>query len=123
MRTLNLVQYAAETGGTTDADVLGHIHAGLRSVPPTKTYRKFFADKLAELQAKRHATLEAYEAAIDAGEIARPPTPTLEERAKGEGPAAEAAQRLIAKREARLAAKAAQSEGEDTSNASRGKTT
>lgn len=102
MRTLNLAQYARETGGTTDADVESHLHAGMRSVPPTKTYRAWFDRTLRELQAKRDATREAYRAAIAAGEIVEPSKPTLEEIATGEGSAAEAARRLIAKRAAKL---------------------
>lgn len=37
------------------AAVDGHIHAGLRSVPQTKTYRRWNAKELARLQAERDA--------------------------------------------------------------------
>lgn len=114
MRALHLAQYARETGGTTDADVESHIHAGLRSVRQTKTYRAFFERKLAKLQAARDATREAYRAALAAGELAEPAKATLEEIAMGEGSAAEAARRLIAKRagEHKSPARADHNEGE-----------
>lgn len=105
VRTLNLEQYAKETGGKTDADVQGHIHAGLRSVKQTKTYRRFFDTKLRDLQRQADVTRDAYRAAIAAGEIVAPAKPSLEETAKGEGEAAAAARRLIEKRVARAALK------------------
>lgn len=101
MRTLNLTQYAAETGGATDHDVRSHIHAGLRSVKQTKTYRRWFDEKLRDLQRKADVTREAYRAALAAGEIAEPAKATLEEIATGEGEAAAAARRLLAKKAAR----------------------
>lgn len=103
MRTLNLTQYAVETGGKTDHDVQSHIHAGLRSVKQTKTYRRWFDAKLRDLQREADVTREAYRAAVAAGEIAMPTKASLEEIAKGNGEAAAAARRLIAKREARAA--------------------
>jgi hypothetical protein len=100
-RVLNLVQFACETGGTTDHDVESHIHAGLRSAPTTKTHKAFYERKLRELQAKRDDTRAAYDRAVASGEIVPPAKPTLEEIASGEGQAAEAARRLIAKRDAK----------------------
>lgn len=102
-RSLTLAQFAAETSGTTTADVDGHIHAGLRSKPRTKTFAKFYATQLTALQNKRDATLSAYREAIARGEIAAPQGSTLAEIAAGEGSCAEAARRVIAKRAARLA--------------------
>jgi hypothetical protein len=100
---MNLEQFARAFGGKTDADVLGHIHAGLRSAPTTKTYKRFYASKLAELQAERDATRERYRAALAAGTIRAPEPPSLEQTAQGEGEAAEAARRVLAKRAARRA--------------------
>lgn len=36
-----------------DAEVQGHIHAGLRSAPTTKVYKKWYTKKLGELQDAR----------------------------------------------------------------------
>jgi len=101
--TLNLVQYAQAIGGITDADVLGHIHAGLRSAPQTKTHRRFMETKLLDLQAKRDATRAAYEQAVAEGKIRCPAPPTLEERASGhpDNPSVQAALRLLEKKKAR----------------------
>jgi hypothetical protein len=101
MRTLNLEQFAREVGGTTDADVQGHIHAGLRSAPTTKTYKRFFERKLRELQAARDATVARYRAGLAAGEFRAPAPPSLEETARGDDEAAAAARRVLAKRAAR----------------------
>lgn len=97
--TLTLTQYAARTGGTTSDDVYMHIQAGLRSLPANR--RAWYERTTAELQRKRDATTAAYETAIAAGEVIRPAPATLEERAAGEGEAAEAARRVLAKRVAR----------------------
>ncbi len=104
MRVMNLVQFAIETGGTTDHDVLSHIHAGLRSMPTTKTYRRFYDRTLAMLQAQRDATIAAYRLAIANGEICAPEPPTLEQIAEGDTQAAEAARRVLEKRKERLKA-------------------
>lgn len=100
-RVLNLEQYARETSGTTDADVQGHIHAGLRSKPTTKTYARWYDRKLRELQDARDATRTAYRAALASGELVAPERPSLDVVAAGEGSAAEAARRILAKRAAR----------------------
>ena len=68
-RPLTLVQFAHEHGLVTTADVESHIHAGLRSMPTTKTYARWNAATLAKLQSERDATTAAYRAAIQAGEI------------------------------------------------------
>jgi len=104
-RVMTLAQFAAATGGKTTADVDGHIHAGLRSKPGTKTYARFFDRKFAQLRAERDATKAAYDAAIAAGEIAAPAAETLEEIAERDTEQGEAARRVIAKRAARKAAK------------------
>ena len=96
-----LSEFAAATGGKTDLDVQGHIHAGLRSAPTTKTYRRWFDKRLADLQEQRDATRAAYEKAIALGEIEAPPRRTTEEIAAGEGEQAEAARRCLLKRAAR----------------------
>ncbi len=100
-RVLTLVQFAVETGGKTDHDVESHIHAGLRSRPTTKTYARWFDRTLRELQAARDATREQYRAALASGEIIEPARPSLATVAAGEGAAAEAARRVLAKRAAR----------------------
>jgi hypothetical protein len=100
-RVLNLVQFAVETGGKTDHDVESHIHAGLRSKPGTKTYARWYDRTLRELQDARDATRTAYRAALASGELVAPERPSLEVTARGEGAAAEAARRVLAKRAAR----------------------
>ena len=100
-REVSIEMFAKELGGKTSADIQGHIHAGLRSAPQTKTYRRFFERVLKELQDSRDRTLELYQAAIERGDIVPPKPQTLEEVAQGEGPAAEAAQRVLLKRACR----------------------
>ena len=43
-----------------DAEVQGHIHAGLRSAPTTKTYNRWYWRKLTELQDARDAAREEW---------------------------------------------------------------
>lgn len=104
-RTLNVEQFAAETGGVTEHDVQSHIHAGLRSRPSTKTYARWFDRTFDALRRRRDETEAAYEAAVAAGQIARPAAATLEDRAAGhpDNASTAAAQRLLAKKAARLA--------------------
>lgn len=52
-----------------DAEVQGHIHAGLRSAPQTKTYTKWWWARLSELQDKRDAARTAWR------EVAPPEAP------------------------------------------------
>lgn len=105
-REMTLEAFAKARGLLTEADVQSHIHAGLRSAPTTKTYARWNKRKLAELQDAQDATVAAYEAAVDAGEIERPKPLTLEERAAGhpDNPSTQAALRLLAKRNARRTA-------------------
>jgi len=107
-RIQTLEAFAAERGMKTDADVQGHIHAGLRSAPTTKTYARWNARALAELQAAAAATKAAYRAAIDAGEIDAPRR-TLADAAAGhpDNASTQAAIRMLAKRAASAAAGAA----------------
>lgn len=103
--TQNIYEFARLRGLVTDADVQGHTHAGLRSAPQTKTYKRFYERKLLELLNAWGATKKAYEAAIEAGEILRPARRTTEEIAQGHPDLAstQAALRILAKREARKA--------------------
>lgn len=101
----NLYQFAAERGLITTADVQGHIHAGLRSAPTTKTYDRWNRTKLAELQTARDETTRLYEAAITSGEIETREQTRMErlhEVAAGHpnSTATQAARRLLAKAEA-----------------------
>jgi hypothetical protein len=50
-------QFCAQNGYASDFEVLGHIHAGLRSAPTSKTYRRWYERKTRELQASRDAGL------------------------------------------------------------------
>ena len=45
-----------------DAEVQGHIHAGLRSAPTTKTYKRWYWKKLTDLQDARDAAREEWRA-------------------------------------------------------------
>jgi hypothetical protein len=98
--TLNLEQFSRLVGGTTSADVLGHIHAGLRSAPQTKTHKRFMERRYHELQEAVAATKEAYEQGIVEGRILRPRPLTLEERASGhpDNPSVQAARRILERR-------------------------
>lgn len=102
---MNLAQFARATGGVTTHDVDSHIMAGLRCAPRTKTYRRYYDRKLAELQEKRNATKAAYDLAIAEGRIRRPAPLTLEEKASGhpDNPSVQAAIRLLEKCRARQA--------------------
>ena len=98
---MTLEQFARKHGLITDADVQGHIHAGLRSAPTTKTYARWNAAKLAELQQARDATRAAYNEAISRGEIRKPDYwERIEAKANGhdDNPSVQAARRLLQKR-------------------------
>lgn len=101
---MNLQQFAASRGLVTDAEVQGHLHAGLRSAPQTKTFKRFFDRKLLELQQARDETRRLYEEAIALGEIQRPEPLSLAEKAQGhpDNPATQAALRVLAKRAGRV---------------------
>lgn len=94
-------QFVADRGLTGDADVQGHIHAGLRSAPTTKTYARWNAKKLRELQDARTDARRLYRAAIERGEI-RAPTfwENLQATAEGhsDNESVQAARRVLAKR-------------------------
>lgn len=110
-RMQNLAQFCRAHGFSTDYDVLGHIHAGPRSAPQTKTYQRWNDRTLAELQASRDAGIAAYRLAVERGELIPPPKPSLEETAAAypDTERGQAAARLLAKRAARQsAAKATQ---------------
>jgi hypothetical protein len=101
-----LAEFAKEHGLITTADVDGHIHAGPRSAPQTKTYHRRNANRLASLQAARDATVAAYRAAIASRRIREA---TSGERllmtvaGHPDNLATQAAQRVLAKRAARAA--------------------
>ena len=102
-------QFAAENGLVTTADVDGHIHAGLRSKPQTKTYDRWFAAKLAQLQKAREDARRIYRTAIARGEFREPTSfERLESKAAGhdDNASVQAARRVLAKREARRQAAA-----------------
>ena len=69
---MTLAQFAHTHSLTTTADVQGHIHAGLRSMPVTKSYRRNYGRILTRLQDARDATTTAYRDAVDRGEIREP---------------------------------------------------
>lgn len=107
MKVQNLVQFAQERGLVTHYEVSSHVHAGLRSKPTTKTYQRWFDRRFAELRAAADETERLYAEAIERGEIAAPEEETHTERllraSQGEGPRAEAARRVLAKRAAKKA--------------------
>ena len=55
-----------------DAEVQGHIHAGLRSAPTSKRYRRWYESHLVELQDARDAAKVAWDA------VKPPPSPWRE---------------------------------------------
>lgn len=104
---MSLEAFARLHGLTTTADVQGHIHAGLRSKPTTKTYQRWYDRRLAELSAARDATEAAYRAAVAAGAVREPTVlERLHATAAGhpDNPSVAAAQRVLAKRAARAGA-------------------
>lgn len=101
-RVQNIVQFCKMHGFSTDYDVLGHIHAGLRSAPQTKTYQRWNEKTLAGLKASRDAGIKAYRLAVERGDVVPPPKQTWEELAAyPETERGQAAARLIEKRAAR----------------------
>ena len=96
----NYVQFAVAHGFPTDADVQGHIHANLRSMPTSKAHKRRWDAAMLDLQTRRDAGKAAYRVALNSGSVVAPPAPTLEERASGhpDNPSTQAAQRLLEKR-------------------------
>lgn len=92
----------------TTADVDGHIHACWGAANQPKTRQRYQDRRLRELQDARDQTVRDYQAALARGEV-RPLYDSYEDRlrdlATGTGEQAEAAQRLLAKREKRRAEK------------------
>jgi len=100
---MTLEQWAAANGRVTSYDVQGHLHAGLRSAPQTKTYQRWNTRKLRQLQNARDETVRLYNAAIERGEVVAPIESRKErlERIAGghpDNPAVQAARRLLKKK-------------------------
>jgi len=99
---LSLEAWAARQGRTTDAAVHGHIHAGLRSAPTTKTYKRWNERELSRLQNASDETKRLYAAAVARGEIRSPQSLSRRERleltAAGhpDNPSVQAARRILA---------------------------
>jgi hypothetical protein len=100
-RAMTVAEFATERGLVWHAEVDGHLHAGLRAAGQPKTYHRWFARRLKELQDAREATRQAYAAAVASGEI-QPPTEhdRLEATAAGhpDNPSVQAARRLLEKK-------------------------
>lgn len=100
---LSYTQFAARHGLVTDYDVQSHIHGGLRAAHMPRSYHRNFQKRLAELQGQRDEGIRKYEAAIAAGEIARPielsSLERLEISASGDPdmPSTQAARRVLAR--------------------------
>ncbi len=93
-------QWAAQRGMTTTGDVQGHIHAGLRSKPTTKTFARFYDRTLHDLQAKRETARAEYRAAVARGEVREPTRlENLRRTAQGnpDNASVQAARRILAK--------------------------
>lgn len=115
---LSYTQFAARHGLVTEYDVQGHIHGGLRAAHMPKSYHRAFQTRLSELQNQRAEGVRRYEAAIAAGEIAKPVELSLRERLEqaAEGhpdlPSTQAAKRTLARMNERAAIlRARQTEG------------
>lgn len=107
MKVQSLDQFAAERGLVTDAEVQGHIHAGLRCAPDTKTFRRFFSRRLTELQNARDAVRDQYREAIARGEVrdfTREEALAMTAGGHDDNPAVQAARRILEKRGQRMAA-------------------
>ena len=103
-KPMTFSQFCTEHGLTGDAEVQGHIHAGLRCAPTTKTYSKFYESRLRELQSERSAALAQYQDAIARGEVREHTREeTLAAAAAGhpDNRSTQAAQRVMARRAAR----------------------
>lgn len=100
---MNVTQFCKLHGLTDDDAVQGHIHAGLRSKPTSKTFARFYERKLRELQDARDHAHSLYRAAVERGEVIEPARKTTEEISAGlpELESTQAAIRLLAKRAAR----------------------
>lgn len=112
---LTLSQFAAQRGLTTTADVDSHIHASLANRPNTKTFRRWYERRLAELQAARDETTRLYWEGVARGDWREPSLrEDLEARANGheDNPSTHAARRVLARMAERERAEA---EGRDGS--------
>lgn len=104
MEPLTFDEFMAREGLGLDTDVQMHIHAGMRSAPDTKTYKRWHAERLLELQAKRDSermkAWAMYSDGVAAG-LYREPTriERLTRTAQGhdDNPSVQAARRLLAK--------------------------
>jgi hypothetical protein len=78
-----------------------HIHAGLRSAPRTKTYRRWYFSELQRLQDLRDKTVALYREAVEKGEVIDPNSSRIDRlrrTAKGhpDNPSVQAARRILA---------------------------
>lgn len=104
MKVQSFEAWAQANGRVSTAEADAHIHAGLRCAPTTKTYARWNSRKLAELQGAREAAKADYLAAIARGEVREPTNlERLQANAQGhpDNAATAAAQRVLAKRQAR----------------------
>ncbi|MNR71241.1 hypothetical protein D3C71_18550 [compost metagenome] len=97
---LTLAQWARQKGLVLSDAVDAHIHAGLRSAPRTKTFRRWYFAELTRLQDLRDQTLEMYRAAVERGEVVNPDSNRLERlvrTASGhpDNPSVQAARRIL----------------------------
>ena len=109
--SMTYTDFASKHGYATDYAVQGHIHAGLRSAPQTKTYQRWYSRTLSTLWESRERGLKAYWSAVEAGEIMPPPVLSrLERLQKGANghpdlPSTQASRRLLTRYYERLAEK------------------
>ena len=100
-QALTFDEYAAQRGVSRTAPSFPESHraAGGVSKPTVKAKAAQISQALSEWQQKRNALKAEYDAAMQRGEIKQPDRLSkLEQTAQGEGEAAAAAQRLLAKR-------------------------
>ncbi len=100
IKRLTLAEYAHKKGLTFTDAVDGHIHAGLRSAPTSKKYRRWYMSELARLQDLRDKTVDMYRAAVDRGEVINPEASRIERLMKTanghpDNPSVQAARRII----------------------------
>lgn len=104
MEPLTFEQFMAREGLGSDTDVQMHIHAGMRSAPDSKSYKRWHAARLLELQSKRDAERSQawamYSDGVASG-LYREPTRlerlTRTARGHDDNPSVQAARRLLAK--------------------------
>lgn len=98
---LTLTEWATRKGLVLTEAVDAHIHAGLRSAPKTKTYKRWYFSELLRLQDLRDKTVALYREAVEKGEVIDPSANRMERLRRtamghSDNPSVQAARRILA---------------------------